>query len=102
MPSIVSSENFQYCETFGTINYWKFLIKKRKEKQTTSEDDDVFFGYVKTYTLERGGEVNVDIKQALPVVSCYFNRGEKLQGLSNSEYNAFVQVREKPKGNNGR
>ena len=35
--SIVSSENFQYCETYGTIDYWKFRIKKRKEKQITSE-----------------------------------------------------------------
>ena len=52
--------------------------------------------------MREGGEVNVDIKQALPVVSWYFNRGEKLQGLSDSEYNAFVQVREKSKGNNGR
>ena len=67
-----------------------------------SEDDNIFFGYVKTFTLERGEEGNIDIKEALPVVSCNFNRGERLQGLSNTEYNAFVQVREKPKGNNGR
>ena len=102
MPSIVSSEIFQYCETYGTINYRKFLIKKKKEKQIVSEDDNIFFGYVKTFTLQRGEEGNIDIKEALPVVSCYFNRGERLQGLSNTEYNAFVQIREKPKGNNGK
>ena len=54
MPSIVSSENFQYCETYGTINYRQFLIKKKlnenrsstgssEEEQKTSPNDDIFF-----------------------------------------------------------
>ena len=37
----------------------------------------------------------------IPIVSCYFNRGESLQCLSQSEYNLFIQIKEKPKGNNG-
>ena len=37
----------------------------------------------------------------IPIVSCYFNGGESLQGLSQYEYNSFIQVKEKPKGNNG-
>ena len=37
----------------------------------------------------------------IPIVSCYFNRVESLQGLSQSEYNSFIQIKEKPKGNNG-
>ena len=36
----------------------------------------------------------------IPIVSCYFNRGEILQVLSQFEYNSFIQIKEKPKGNN--
>ena len=38
MPSIVSSEIFQYCETYGTINYRKFLIKKKLNENKSSLD----------------------------------------------------------------
>ena len=113
MPSIITSEIFQYCETYGAINYCSNLIKNKlniKEFCNDSSDEDeklsyddkkLYFGYVKTFVLERGEEKNEDIKQMIPIVSCYFNRGESLQGLSQSEYNSFIHIKVKPKGNNG-
>ena len=100
MPSIITSEIFQYCETHNIINYRSSLIQHKKFNKVSNEKE-LNFGYVKTFVLERKEDRNEDIKQALPVISCYFNRGESLQGLSPYEYHAFIQVKEKPESNNG-
>ena len=68
MLSIITSEIFQYCETYRAINYRSNLIKNKlniKEFCNDSSDEDekllyddkkLYFGYVKTFVLERGEE----------------------------------------------
>ena len=72
-----------------------------EEDKISCDNKTLYFGYVKTFILERGEETDEDIKHIIPVVSYYFNRGESLQGISQSEYNSLIQIKEKPKGNNG-
>ena len=43
MPSIITSETFQYCETYGAINYCSNLIKNKlniEEFCNNSSDED--------------------------------------------------------------
>ena len=74
------------------MNIEEFCDNSSEEK-ITCDDKKLYFGYVKTFILERGEETNEDIKQIIPVVSCYFNRGESLQGISQSEYNSLIQIK---------
>ena len=104
--SIITSEIFQYFEIYGTINYCSNLIKNKlniKEFCDDSSDEDekllyddkkLYFGYLKKIILGRGEEKNEDINKMIPIVSCYFNRGESLQDLSQFEYNSFIQIKE--------
>ena len=94
MLSIIISDIIQYCETYRVINYFLNLIKKRlniekfwnnlsdKEGKTLFDNKKLYFSYIKIFMIERGEEANEDIKQIIPDVSFYFNRGESLQVLS--------------------
>jgi hypothetical protein len=52
------------------------------------------FGAIKMYTLEKANEgEGDDIKQAIPLVANYSNRGLSLANYSRSEYDALVQIK---------
>ena len=61
------------------MNIEEFCDNSSDEEESIKYDyKKLYFGYVKTFILERGEETDKDIKQIIPVVSCYFNRGEIL------------------------
>ena len=86
---IVTSKIFKYCEKQSIINYYLYL-NKNKILNIVSNEKELDFGYIKTFVPKRKEDTNHDIKQTILVTSFYFNRGDKLQGLSPYRYHAFI------------
>jgi hypothetical protein len=55
------------------------------------------FGYVRLYVVKDCKEGERPAKEAVPRVALYHNRGQELCHLNRYEYNALIQVKEKPK-----
>ena len=56
------------------------------------------FGRVSVFTIDKPNEDDreQDVKKVIPVVAHYGERGNELRHLSRYEYEALVQVKEKP------
>ena len=92
MPSMITFEIFQYCEIYRIINYCSYLIKNKKlntdenslnilEEEKTkliSNYKELILKYVQTFVLERREGTNEDINKSLPVISYYFNWGNRV------------------------
>ncbi|CAJ1937001.1 unnamed protein product, partial [Cylindrotheca closterium] len=90
VPSIITSELFNYSEPWGAMNYRKKLI------ENDDDDKEIYLGYIRNFIIEKGEDGNRDIKMAVPVVAMYFHRGKELAHLSLYEYDAMIQVKPLP------
>jgi hypothetical protein len=67
-----------------------------KEERIAIDQEEFYhsFGAIRLYTLERSNnEEGQDVKQAIPLVANYSNRGSGLAKLSRSEYDALIQIK---------
>jgi hypothetical protein len=68
--------------------------EKRGQTPLKQEEFCHSFGAIKVYTIEKTEEgEGDDIKQAIPLVANYSNRGLSLANFSRSEYDALIQIK---------
>jgi hypothetical protein len=69
----------------------------RNTSSSLLHSDRNTFGYVRLYLIEDCDEGEKPAKEAIPRVALYHNRGKSLRHLNRYEYDALIQVKEKPK-----